>query len=256
MTDLINAIIVEDETLLAHGLHKMLLSLCPEINVVSIAHNAQDALHEISKHHPELVFLDISLPGKNAFDLLSEMKTINFDIIFITAHDSYSIKAFKYNAIDYLLKPVVEDELVNAVNKAISSKQKYSNAINIDALMNSWKTHHFENMNKLCLPVLNGFQIIEIEQIIYCEASDSYTIFYLTDNIKVIASKPLSEYSNLLENNNFFRIHRSYLINMEHIRSYAKGEGGVVTMRNGAEIEVSRRKKVEFLTKINLLYKS
>jgi two-component system LytT family response regulator len=255
MPKTISAIIVDDEPRLALGLQSMVQEHCPNVHVVAVCFDATSALQQINKHRPQLAFLDISMPGKNAFDMLAELKQIDLEIIFITAHDKYSIQAFKYCATDYLLKPVNEEELADAVGKVFKRLEQPANTLNVDTLVQQWQSRQFAEMNKICLPTLKGFQVLEIKDIIYCEAANTYTNFIISGNKKVCASKPLAEYELLLESVNFLRIHKSFLINMNHVTGYNKGEGGHVSMSNGDEIEVSRRKKEYFLLKVKEFYK-
>ncbi|MBS1578764.1 MAG: response regulator transcription factor [Bacteroidetes bacterium] len=252
---LISSIIVDDEPRLALGLQKILQQHCPTVNIVAVCFNANDALQQIIKLKPQLVFLDISMPGKNAFDMLSELPQINFEIIFITAHDKYSIQAFKYCATDYLLKPINEEELVNAISKITKRLEQVTSNVNLDLLLQQWQSKKFSQLHKICLPTFKGFQVLELKEIIYCEATNTYTNFILTNNKIVCAAKPLIEYETMLEEVGFFRIHKSFLINVNHIISYTKGEGGYVNMSNGKELEVSRRKKDQFLIKVKEFYK-
>lgn len=249
------AIIVDDEPILAFGLQTMLKKYCPQLLVKAVCHNADDAILEINNHQPQLVFLDISMPGKSAFDMLVEMGDIPFEIIFITAHQHFAIQAFKYSAIDYLLKPIDEEELIAAVERAIQEIKDKTHKDNFGTLMHNLKQQYTPNEQKICLPTLNGFQIIKSKEVIYCEADGAYTNFILSNGKKICVSKSLSEYEQLLSDTPFLRTHKSYIINIEHIDSYIKGEGGSLTMSNGDNIEVSRRKKEWFLQNLKNYFK-
>lgn len=255
MSDRLTAIIVDDEPRLAQGLHGMLQQHCPHLNVLAVCYSADDAALQIKAVKPKLLFLDISMPGKNAFDLLADLKEHFFEIIFITAHNQYAIQAFKYSACGYLLKPLDEDELVEAVTRAEKRIKENNYQASIDTLVENWQQRHFKDEQKICLPTVNGFQVISLKDVIYCEANNSYTNFMLTSSKKICASKHLLEYESLLLNDAFLRVHKSYLINMHHITSYTRGEGGIVTMVDGTELEVSRRKKDIFLEKMKMFFK-
>jgi two-component system LytT family response regulator len=229
---------------------------CPELQIIGECQDARNAAEAILMLKPQLVFLDISMPGKNGFDLLNELKDIHFEIIFVTAHNQYSLQAFRYSAVDYLLKPVDEILLTYAVQRAggrINAQNNISDNINT-FLYNLQKMHKPVEM-KLCIPSLKGFQVIQLQDIIYCEANSNYTIFQMLNGQRIVASKPIVDYELLLEDNFFCRIHKSYLINLVHVKEYIRGEGGSVLLTNGKEVEVSRRKKEIFLTRIREFFK-
>jgi len=255
MGNRLTAIIVEDEPRLAIGLQGMLQQYCPQVEVQAVCFSAEDAEMQVKVNKPQLVFLDISMPGKNAFDLLADLKDISFEIIFITAHNQYAIQAFKYSASGYLLKPVDEEELAEAVERAEKRIGENSYKVSTSTLIENWQQRHFKGERKICLPTVNGFQVIALKDVIYCEANSSYTNFMLPAAKKICASKTLLEYENMLLDDSFLRIHKSYLINMQHISGYTKGEGGIVTMVDGTELEVSRRKKDIFLEKMKTVFK-
>ncbi len=249
------AILVDDEPDGIRTLQKMLERHCTDITVIATCSNAAMAAQKIAQLSPDVVFLDIQMPGKSGLDLLTELDAKDFEVIFVTAHNEYMLQALQYSAADYLLKPVDEDRLVEAVQlvkKRIGSgkKDEHTNAL----LHNLGKAGNPAEM-RLCLPTQKGFTILKLEDILYCEAERSYTIFHLKENKTVIVSKPLLEYDQLLQDTSFFRVHKSFLVNLHHMKEYQRGEGGVVIMSNGAEIEVSRRKKEIFLMKVKEVFK-
>ena len=187
--------------------------------------------------------------------MLSDLDDIPFEIIFVTAHNEYSIQAFKFSAVDYLLKPVDEDLLTEAVKKAEKRITGSSLSRNVETLMYNMRKHSSPYDMKLCIPSFKGFQVVQIEDIIYCEAESSYTIFHLSNNQKITASKSIIEYELLLQDSGFVRVHKSYLINLHHIKEYLRGEGGTVVLSNNVEVEVSRRKKDIFIARMKELYK-
>lgn len=216
----------------------------PEIQIDFQASSVEEAYIYLSKNSPDIIFLDIQLNDGNAFDLLSKFKEINSQIIFITAFENFAIQAIKNGAIDYLLKPIKKLDFIIAVNKSLENikKNKVSSYNNFH--------HHSEQNNKISLPTLQGFKMISISDIIRCEADSSYTTFYLIDKSKIIVSKTLYEFEEFLTGHNFFRIHHKYLINMDHLREYIKGRGGQVLMSDGSVMDVSFRRKNDFLHKI------
>jgi two-component system, LytTR family, response regulator len=252
---MINAILIDDELLLLSGLQILLKQLCPQINVLATCTSVDEAKNKIMLLKPQLLFLDINMPGKTGFDLLNEIDTENIEIIFITAHNSYALQAFKYSAIGYILKPVDDDELVDAVLKAVKKIEDSQWKNGLDSFMHNIKVTTKPQEMKLCLPSVTGFQVIEIKDIIVCIAEGAYTNFILTENKKIMASRPLLDYEQLLEDNSFIRVHKSNLINVNHVKQYLRGEGGSVILSNGMEIEVSRRKKEHFIEMMKRVFK-
>ncbi len=244
------AILVDDEADGIKTLQKMLGLHCPQVNIIGTSNNAADAGKQIEMLKPEVVFVDIQMPGKSGIELISELEHRDFEIIFVTAHNEYMLQALQYSAADYLLKPVDEDRLVEAVNRAEKRLQEgKKDELTETLLYNISKAGQPAEM-RLCLPTMRGFTILKLDDIVYCEAERSYTVFHLEDKRSITVSKPLLDYENLLTDTSFFRVHKSFLINLRHVREYQRGEGGVVIMSNNAEIEVSRRKKEQFLLKI------
>ncbi len=247
---MIRTMIVDDENQGQVFLERVIKKYYPELTVIGCAGSVSEALALISKGQPQLIFLDIMLHHESGFDLLEQMGKIEAEIIFTTAHNEFAVKAFRYNALDYLLKPIDLDELESAVAKA---KQKIATAAfpAMDVFRNFFEAYRnpSKKLNKLSLPTPDGFTLIPLEEIIYCESFSNYTNFYLVNNRKITSSHTLKEYSEMLEEQNFFRSHKSYLVNLAHVSRYIKGEGGMLLMSNGHEIEVSRRNK-EALIKI------
>jgi two-component system LytT family response regulator len=217
----------------------------PQLQVAGIAASADEGLKLIDSHNPDVVFLDVEMPGKSGFDLLRELTTINFKVIFVSAHNHYSLKAIKFHAFDYLLKPIDLDELKQTVEKLVQSAQLHSHD-QITEMLAASKQGNAE-FGKIAIPSLSSIDLVTIDEILYCEASANNTLVYMTNNKKIVATKNLKEYEDLLNNHRFFRIHHAYLVNLKHVAKYIKGEGGSVILSNQKELEVSRRKKQEFL---------
>ena len=249
------AIIVDDEQDGIRTLEKMLQLHCPQVKVLGAASNAQEAKKLISELQPNVVFLDIQMPGKSGLELLKEIPEINFEVIFVTAHNEYMLQALQYSAADYLLKPVDEDRLVEAVHRVEQRMKDERIDERTQTLLHNLGKAGLPSEMKLCLPTLKGFIIRKLDEIIYCEAERSYTIFHIVGSKPVIVSKPLIEYESLLDDTSFLRIHKSFLVNLHHVKEYQRGEGGVVIMSNDAEIEISRRKRDQFLLRIKEIYK-
>lgn len=250
----LKTILVDDEPRGLSSLKKLLSINCPNVDVLACCEDSRDAEAKIMALHPELVFLDIMMPEKNGFELLRTLPKIDFKIIFITAHVNFMTQAFQFSAIDYLLKPVDDELLKDAVNRAVDSLDNTSGKDQIETLLHNMGRQRSQNM-KLCIPFLKGYKVVDVEQIIYCEASMSYTRFFFTDHEPILASKSIYQYETLLEDCNFVRIHKSFMINMEHVKEYRRGEGGNVTLSNGKVLEVSRRKKEAFISRMKEAFK-
>jgi two-component system LytT family response regulator len=252
---MIKTILVDDEPRGLSALKKLLELYCLEVKVIGECLDTRTAIEHIQLLEPELVFLDIAMPDKNGFDLLNELSPARFEIIFVTAHNEYTIQAFKYSAVDYLLKPVEEDLLIEAVRRATQRIADKASANQVETFLYNLRKLQTPAEMKLCIPDMKGFRVVEISDIIYCESESSYTIFHLQRGQTITASKSIMEYELLLEHSGFCRIHKSFLVNLQHIREYVRGEGGSVILTNDKTIEVSRRKKEVFITKMKERFK-
>jgi two-component system LytT family response regulator len=245
-----NAVIIDDDQKNLKILRRMLEEFCPEVTVTGEALNSLSGIELIKLKKPDIVFLDIEMPYGNAFELLDQLVPVNFEIIFITAFDEYSLKAFRYSAIDYLLKPVDIEELKAAVRKA-SEKQLLKNTNERLSNLLSNLLPRQNNLQKIAVATQDGLIFVSLQHIVRCEASKNYTYIYLQGNKKIIASRNLAEYEELLPQDMFFRIHNSHIINLSYINNYQKGRGGTVVMEDGTAIEVAARRKDEFLALFN-----
>lgn len=251
----LHAILVDDEPRGLSSLQKLLEINCPDVNIVATSSNVDEAVEKIESRKPDLVFLDIAMPVKDGFSLLKEIKNISFEVIFVTAHNQFMIEAFHFSAIDYLLKPIDDDLLIDAVRRARKRIEEKSGNRNIEAFLHNVKQKQSLDNMRLCIPSLKGFQVVELNDILYAEAAGNYTTFYFKDQYPVCTSRPLHEYEELLADSGFVRIHKSFLVNLLHIKEYVRGEGGSVLLTNGKEIEVARRKKEPFLDKMKSFFK-
>lgn len=239
--------IVDDEPYCCEAL-ATLLEDTPDIEMISVCHNAADALTAIKKYSPDLVFLDVEMPRMNGFEMLEQLPEVNFEIIFTTSYDQYALKAIRFSAIDYLLKPVDREELSNAVRKVISRSQKPI-VQQLEILMQ--KIHQPSTpINKIAMPTMEGLQMIPVDSIISCESDSNYTILFLKNKKKTIVSRTLKEIEELLEDHSFIRVHRCYLANLNEVEKYVKGEGGYLLMSDGTTIDVARNKKELLLKKL------
>jgi len=248
------AIIVDDEVNGIVTLRKMLENNCPQVTVLASCSSAAAASQKLQELEPDVVFLDIQMPGKNGIEMLMDLSRQDFEVVFVTAHNEYMLQALQYSAADYLLKPVDEDRLMEAVQRVEKRRAAEKENEPVSTLAyNIHKTGMPMEM-RLCLPTLKGFTVLKLDEIVYCAAERSYTIVHLVNKKSIIVSKPLSDYDSLLTGTNFLRVHKSYLVNLQHVIEYQRGEGGTVIMTNGAHIEVSRRKKEPFMTRMKELF--
>ena len=245
---MLKAVIVDDEPFCCTSLVTLLERYCPEVKVAGICHSAEDGLIAIPEKNPQIVFLDIEMPGMNGFEMLEKLSIINFEIIFTTSYDQYAIKAIRFSALDYLLKPVDREELQKAVHKVIQ-RSHYPNPQQLEILLE--KFHQpVSPSQKIALPSMEGLQMIDVNSIICCASDSNYTTFILKNKQKIIVSRTLKEIEEMLEEYSFLRVHNSYLINLNEIDKYVKGEGGYLVMSDGSTIDVSRSKKETLLNKL------
>jgi two-component system LytT family response regulator len=243
----LKAIIVDDEPYCCEALATLLEDI-PEVEVKTICHNAVDALNAIKKYSPDLVFLDVEMPKMNGFEMLEQLSSVNFEIIFTTSYDQYALKAIRFSAIDYLLKPVDSEELQKAIQKVLHRTQKPI-AQQLEILMQ--KIHQPTTpINKIAMPTMEGLQMITVDSIISCESDSNYTILKIKGGQKIIVSRTLKEIEELLEEHSFIRVHRCYLANMNEVEKYVKGDGGYLVMSDGTSIDVARNKKEILLKKL------
>ena len=239
---MIKALIIDDEKSSRDTLRGFVQNYCEDIEIIDEAESAEQGIEQIKKLKPNLIFLDIELPLGSGFDLLEACKHANFEVIFTTAHDQYALQAIKVCALDYLLKPISAIDLKIAVSKISQRGLTGATRPQFGAFV-----ENISNLNKqlsnIVLPTLDGFLVVKISDIIRCEADKNYTFFIFTNNKKVLVSKTLKEFEELLHNMDFIRIHQSHLVNASHIQRYIKGSGGYVKMSDDSIIEVSRRKK-------------
>jgi two-component system, LytTR family, response regulator len=247
----IKAIIVDDEQHCIDALRTMLQKKCPEVTVLGGVNSVKEAKELISEVQPDLVFLDVEMPHQNGFELLKLFDRITFDVIFTTAYEQYALKAIKFNALDYLLKPFSVKELQDAVHKCISRRSGQPAEVQsspIDVFLQNMKTLH-QTHKKIALPTINGLVFMPVQNIVRCESTGNYTRIFFTDKKNLMVSRPLKEFEELLTDVDFFRVHNSHLINMQQMQSYIQGEGGFALMSDGTQVEVSRRRKADFLKK-------
>lgn len=241
------AILVDDEERGLSALNKLIENYCPQITVMALATSAAQGASLIRQLRPDVVFLDIKMPAANGFEMLRMLDEINFEIIFVTAHQEYALKAIKFAALEFLLKPVKISELQEAVEKLGRKKQTAGTGVSRYSFLKE-SVNGANQFNKIILSTAEDFHFISLEDIIYCQAEDNYTRFMMSNGTRHLVSKPLKEYEDLFGAHNFFRIHKSYLINMNHIEKVIKKDGAMVLMSNKEELPVSFRKKETFFS--------
>lgn len=240
----IKAILVDDEEKSSLSLKQLLNRHCPEVDILATVASVAEARVAVEKYGPELVFLDVEMPNENGFKLLSKYEQIPFEVIFTTAYDQYALKAIRFSALDYLMKPIDHRELRAAVSKFTEAKpeQRKGQIATLKENLNGK-----EVFNRIALPTSSGYAFIQIKEIIRLEADGNYTRFNLDGGDDLMVSKTLKEYEELLSENHFFRTHNSHMINLDFMRQYIRGKGGYVIMTDGTEVEVSARRKADFM---------
>lgn len=245
---ILKTIIVDDEPDSVKLLQLQLAQHCPEIEIVGAYNSSLKALPEIEKIQPDLLFLDIEMPVMNGFELLEKILTLPFSVIFITAYNQYALKAFRFNAVDYLVKPIEADDLIEAVAKA--SKRVKPTATQLSFLQ---KQMRGEPATKIAIPgQQGGISFIDLNDIIYCEASNNYSKLILTDGNRFIISKTLKDVQEVLEEAHFLRVHRQYIINLNHVKHFNRNEG-ILTMDNGEHIPIARNQKEKLIERYKWL---
>lgn len=249
---MIKALIVEDEKNSQELLKELISEYCEGVEVVAIAGNVAEGLVALKEHTPGLLFLDIELPDGDGFQVLEKAENLDFDVIFTTAYDQYAMRAFKFAATDYLLKPVDIDELQSAVER-VAAKHKEEKSEDKSEQINALIAN-VRNLGKpfkrIVLPTSNGFTVVNPEDIIRCESDRNYTFIFLNDKRRILVSRTIKEYDEMLRDFNFFRIHQSHLINLAFLKNYTRGRGGYVELTDGTTLDVSARRKSEFLKRM------
>lgn len=248
---MIHAIIIDDEKKSISFLQKMLNNAFPEVNIIATCTQPDEGIKAIRIHEPDIVFLDIEMPNKTGFDVLNATKDIAYNVIFTTAYQQYAIKAIKFSALDYLLKPVDAEELREAIFRVKSKQKNNEREKQLNLLFDNLQNTN-NRFNRLSLSISTGVIFINTADILYCEANRGYTFFFMKNGDKHITSKTLKEYEDILSPAQFFRIHHSYLINLTEIKRYIKGDGGTAIMSNNTELPVSKRKKDDFVKQLKL----
>lgn len=243
MATLIHAVLVDDEDNSLEALEILLNKYCPDVQVDGRAQSVEEAIETIDDIKPELVFLDIALPDGQGFEILDGVSHSGFEVIFTTAYDQYALKAFDFSALDYLLKPINAEKLKQSVARYQEIRGKEEIGKRVSVLKES-----LGNLNeRIILSSMDGFEVYKIMDIIRCEANGSYTTFFITQDRKVVTSKTLNNFEKLLEDMPFVRVHSKHLVNLNFIKKYISGRGGYIVFEDGTQVDVSERKKKDFI---------
>lgn len=246
---MIKTVLIDDEIDGIKVLQRLLETYCPDIMIVGKADGVDTGLEMIQQTSPDLVFLDIEMIHGNAFDLLNQLKSIDFQLIFVTAFDSYAVRAFKYSAVDYLVKPVKIDDLIAAVERVKGRIGGNAIMVQMKELKAGIAAIHLYQQ-KMAIPTLTGLIFVAVNDIVRFEARGSYTAIHLGNKQELLATKNIKEYENILPDAVFCRVHKSHIINIQRIQEYQKGKGGHVVMEDGTSIEVASRRREEFLQRL------
>jgi two-component system, LytTR family, response regulator len=245
-----NAVIVDDELYCVEVLASLLQKHCPDVRIAAQFTDSTKAAEFLAAHPPDLLFVDIEMPRLNGFDLLHQLQPLQFQVIFTTAYNQYALRAIKLSALDYLLKPIDADELKSAVEKA--QRQKSPPEIRqVELMENTFKS--VEVPKKIALSTLEGLLFVDVGNIVHCQSDGSYTRLFLLNKEEILLSKSIKEVGELLTQCGFLRVHHSYLINLDHVERYIRGEGGEIILCNGHSVPVARSKKQEFLERVSKL---
>lgn len=243
-------LIIDDETRTRELIAKMIDSFGFDVQCIPEGENVQSGIEAIQKHNPDIVFLDIQMPDGTGFDVIRSIEDKNFEVIFITAHEEFAIKAIKFSALDYLLKPVDTVELKAALERALESIDANKEVKQFDALQSNINP---SEKRRLVLKTQESVHVVDLDDIIRCEADRNYTSFFLVGGKKILVSKTLKEYENLLSNHNFLRVQQSHLINIDFVDRYDKKNGGAVVMKDGSEVPLSPAKREVFFKRLENL---
>lgn len=245
------ALIVDDEQASRETLANYLSKYCPEVEIGGEAASVQEALQALPKIEPELVFLDVEMPYGNAFDFLESVEEIDFDIIFVTAYSHYAVKALNFSASYYLLKPIDIDELIAAVEKVQENRAARDQHLHTRILIDNLKATT-QQQQKVVLPVLNGFEVVLVKDIIRCQADSNFTQFHLLDGSQRLICRTLKFYDEILTELGFMRVHKSHLVNLQYVKGYRRGKGGSLSLEGDHEVEVAPSRKAEVLKQFGM----
>lgn len=249
-TKLLRAVLIDDEANCLKMLEWELKNSCPEIDIIRTCSSGKEGLLAIKEEKPDVVFLDIEMPYLNGFEVLELVPEINFDVVFTTAYDKFAVRAFKSSAVDYLLKPIDGEDLRVAVDKIVAKQEKDQAAVDINFLLQQLEDARNNRLKRIALPTFEGLTFIQTDEILYCQSDNNYCYIILRDNKKILISKTLKDVEEMIDSKAFFRVHNSYLVNLNEVANYLKADGGCLVMSNGDEVRVSRSRKDRLLEQL------
>jgi two-component system LytT family response regulator len=251
-TSQLKAILIDDEKSSLQSLSYELKAYCPEVEVVAAIKDPGEGLTYLLKTPPDVLFLDIEMPGMNAFELLQQIPEIDFDVIFVTAYDQFAIKAFDFNATDYLLKPVRKEKLIQAVQKVQDRHEHKFDRTELEALIQNIRVQTRSGLEHIALPTSDGFSMVHINDISHLQADSNYTWVYLANEKKHLIAKTLKDMESMLEFPQYFRAHKSHLVNLNHVDRYVRGQGGYLVLKDGTQIPVARTQKSDLMQMLKM----
>jgi two-component system LytT family response regulator len=243
---MIRCVLIDDESNSLEMMEWLLKTYNPEVKIEAMCNSAAKGIEAINKYKPDVIFLDIEMPHMNGFDMLEQFDKLFFDIVFCTAYDQFAIKAFRYSALNYLLKPVDPEDLKETIRR-LEDKKAAPSRDQIDLLLQNMRQVVKPSVQRIALTTNDGLIFVSTNEILYCQAESNYTFIVLKGGKKILVSKVLKDIDETLSGNDFFRVHNSYLINLNHIAKFVRGEGGYVIMDDGANISISRTRRQEFM---------
>lgn len=248
----LKAMLIDDERSSLESLSFEINEYCPELEVTKTFQDPLEGIREIKNNPPDILFLDIEMPGMNGFELLKSLPEIKFHTIFVTAYDQFAIKAFEFNAVDYLLKPVRKSKLINAVQKILDRQHTEFDKSNLEALIQNIHIQSHSGLENIALPTSDGFSMVHVNDIAYLQADSNYTWVHLLNKKKYLVTKTLKDMEDMLRFPQYFRPHKSYLVNLNHVDRYIRGQGGYLVMKDNAQIPVARGQKSEMMKMLNI----
>lgn len=246
--NMINTILIDDERDGLEDLQETLEKYCPEVSVKGAFHSPLEGMQAIQTIKPDLVLLDVQMPGMSGFELLQKLSPVSFNVIFVSAYDRYAIKAIKFSALDYLLKPIDVDELIQAISRV--KERLAPTPYSLQSVVHNTQQRS-GRIERLAVPSTEGIDFFEVKDIIFCKADSCYTHIYFTRHQTKVVTRVLKDFEELLSESGFCRVHNSFLVNLSHVKRYVRGEGGYALLTDDHHVDISRRRKEEFLSMLN-----
>ena len=243
---MIRCVLIDDESNSLEMMEWLLKTYCPQVKIEAMCHAALEGITAIRQYKPDIVFLDIEMPHMNGFDMLEQFDKLSFEVVFCTAYDQFAIKAFKYSALNYLLKPVDPEDLMETIRR-IEDKQSTSSKEQIELLLQNFRQTARPAVQRIALTTGDGMIFVPVQNIMYCQAESNYTNVVMTGGKKIMVSKVLKDIDEALSGSDFFRVHNSYMVNINHISKFVRGDGGYVIMEDGASIGIARNRRQPFM---------